>query len=118
MKYPFTPSMLYTSIALAYQNMELIADLVMPRTQVLSREFAYDLYTKSEMFTIPDTKVGRKGVPNEVEFTATESTAAALDYGLQFVVPQDDIDAAAGKPALDPVGRHTTGITELLMLDR
>lgn len=118
MKLPFTPSPQYTAIALAYQNKELIADQVLPRSTVTARTFKYDVYTKEEPFTIPDTKVGRKGRPNEVEFSAAEREASCVDYGLQFVVPQEDIDAAAGKPALDPLGRHTEGTTELILLDR
>lgn len=118
MKHPFTPSPQYTAIALAYQNKELIADSVLPRTPVTAETFKWDEYTKSDAFTIPDTKVGRKGVPNEVEFSANEKESSVKDYGLQFVVPQADIDAAAGKPALDPLGRHTEGTTNLILLDR
>ena len=118
MKFPFQPAPQYTAIALAYQNKELIADLVLPRATVTAREFKWDLFTKAEGFTIPDTKVGRKGVPNEVEFSATEQTSSVADYGLQFVVPQDDVEAAAGKPGLDPIGRHTEGTTNLILLDR
>lgn len=118
MKFPFTPAPQYTAIALAYQNKELIADQVLPRTTVTAREFKWDQHTKAEGFSIPDTKVGRKGVPNEVEFSSVEQTAAVQDYGLQFVVPQEDVEAAASKPGLDPLGRHTEGTTELILLDR
>ncbi len=118
MKFPFTPSPQYTAIAMAYSNKELIADLVLPRTPVTERAFKYDTLTKAEGFTVPSTLVGRKGTPNEVEFTAAESTASVVDYGLQFVVPQEDIDAAASKPGLDPLGRHTEGTMDLIMLDR
>lgn len=118
MKFPFTPAPMYTAIALAYQNAEFIADQVLPRAPVTAREFKWDLHTKAERFTIPDTKVGRKGVPNEVEFTSEEQTSSVADYGLGFVVPQDDIEAAASKPGLDPLGTHTENTTELVMLDR
>lgn len=118
MKFPFTPAPQYTAIALAYQNKALIADRVLPRAPVTAREFKYDVFTKAEGFTVPSTLLGRKGVPNEVEFSAKEETASVADYGLQFVVPQEDIEAAAGKPALDPLGRHTTQTTELILLDR
>lgn len=118
MNFPFTPSPQYTAIALAYQNKELIADQVLPRTQVTERSFKWDLHTKADMFTIPDLRVGRKGVPNEVEFTAAEQTSSVNDYGLDDVVPIEDIQAAASKPGLDPLGRATEGITNLVMLAR
>lgn len=117
MNFPFTPSPQYTAIALAYQNKELIADQVLPRTPVSERSFKWDLHTKSDMFTVPDTRVGRKGMPGEVEFTAAEQTSSVLDYGLDDVVPMEDIDSARSK-GLDPLGRATEGLAELIMLAR
>jgi hypothetical protein len=118
MNFPFTPSAQYTAIALAYSNKEFVADSVLPRTPVSAREFKWDLHTKSDLFTVPSTMVGRKGAPNEVEFTATEQTSSVADYGLDDVVPIDDIEAAKGKPGLDPLGRAVEGIMELVGLDR
>lgn len=118
MKVPFTPSPQYTAIALAYQNKELIADAVLPRTTVTARTFKWDEHTKADGFTIPSTLVGRKGQVNEVEFSAVEREASCNDYGLGFTVPQEDVDAANGKPGLDPLGRHTEGTTDLILLDR
>lgn len=118
MNFPFTPAPQYTAIALAYQNKELIADQVLPRTPVGERSFKWDLHTKSDMFTIPNTRVGRKGVPDEVEFTAAEQTSSVEDYGLDDVVPVDDVESARSKPGLDPLGRAVEGVSELLMLAR
>jgi hypothetical protein len=118
MKFPFTPSPQYTAIALAYQNREMIADKVLPRMTVTERSFKWDLRTKDELFTVPRTLVGRKGQPNEVEFTATEQTSSVNDYGLDDVVPYEDIESAQSKPGLDPLGRATEGTAELIALDR
>lgn len=118
MNHPFTPSPQYTAIALAYRNLDMIADLVLPRTPVSKREFKWDLRTKADLFTVPQTLVGRKGTPNEVEFTAEEKTDSVKDYGLDDVVPQEDIDEARDKPGLDPLGRAVEGVTELIMLQR
>jgi len=118
MKFPFTPSPQYTAIALAYNNREMIADQVLPRITVTARDFKWDLHTKADSFIVPDTAVGRKGAPNEVEFSATEQTSSVGDYGLDDVVPREDIEAAAGKPALDPLGRAVEGVSNLIMLDR
>jgi hypothetical protein len=118
MNFPFTPSPQYTAIALAYANREMIADQVLPRITVNAREFKWDKHAKSSMFQVPSTLVGRKGSPNEVEFTAVEETASVGDYGLDDVVPVEDVQAAAGKPGLDPLGRAVEGVTNLIMLDR
>lgn len=118
MKFPFVPSPQYTAISLAYSNREMIADQVLPRVTVTAREFKWDEHAKSSMFQVPSTLVGRKGSPNEVEFTAEERTSSVKDYGLDDVVPLEDVEAAQGKPGLDPVGRAVEGTTNLIMLDR
>lgn len=117
-KMPFTPAPQYTAIALAYTNRQLIAEQVLPRISVGQRSFKWDKHTKGDNFLVPDTKVGRKGRPNEVEFSATEQDASVEDFGLEDVVPNDDIAEARSKPGLDPLGRAVEGITNLLMLDR
>lgn len=118
MNFPFTPMPQYTAIALAYTNRDFIAEQVLPRMTVNERTFKWDLRTKADLFNIPDTRVGRKGAPNEVEFSASEQSSFVNDYGLDDVVPQEDIDAAQGKPGLNPLGRATEGIMELVGLDR
>lgn len=118
MNFPFTPTPQYTAIALAYRNRAFIAEEVLPRMPVGERSFKWDLRTKEDLFNIPETRVGRKGTPSEVEFTATEQTSSVLDYGLDDVVPQEDIDSARSKPGLDPLGRATEGIMELIGLAR
>lgn len=116
MNFPFPIVPEYTAIALAYRNAEYIAERVMPRTPVGSREFKYYQYTKHEMFTLPETRVGRKGSPTEVEFTASEQTATVSDFGLDDVIPYEDIESAP--PAFNPLGRAVEGLTELLALGR
>jgi hypothetical protein len=118
MKFPFPTSPQYTAITLAYRNRDLIADLVLPRMTVGAREFRWNLRNKSEFFTVPDTKVGRKSQPNEVEFTATEQSGFVQDYGLDDVVPNLDIEVAQQSGQRDPLGVATEGVTELVALDR
>lgn len=118
MNFPFTPSPQYTAIALAYSNNEMIADQVLPRASVNERSFKWDLRTKADLFSVPDLRVGRKGSPNEVEFTAIEQTSSVDDFGLDDVIPMEDVESARSKPGLDPLGRATEGVTELMMLAR
>lgn len=115
-KAPFPINPALTSIALAYGNEKFIADAVLPRTPVGAMEFKYTKYSLGDSFTIPNTKVGRKGKPGEVEFGADEATASVEDYGLELPVPHRDIEAAAGR--FDPLGRGTELLTELVQLDR
>lgn len=116
MNFPFPVQQQLTSIALAYRNERYIADEVLPRTPVGSREFKWLQFNRDEMFTVPETQVGRKGEPNEVQFNGTEQSSFVLDYGLDDVVPNVDIEAAP--PGYDPLGRATEGIAELVALDR
>ena len=114
--FPFNPAL--TAIATGYKNadMALIADDVLPYTPVGGKEFWYWQYALADGFTVPDTKVGRKSAPNQVEFSATRATGTCDDYGLDDPVPQDDIDSAP--PGIDPLGQATMGVTNLLLLDR
>lgn len=112
--YPIQPEL--TAIALAYTNRSAIADEVLPRLPVGTKEFKYLVNTQSEGFTIPDTRVGRRSSPGVVEFSATEVAGFCKDYGLDDVIPQDDIDNAP--PNYDPMGRSTAMLTNLIVLDR
>jgi hypothetical protein len=114
--FPFPIQQDLTAISLAYTNRAYIADEVSPRVPVGSREFKWLQYNRDEMFTVPSTLVGRKGVPNEVQFGATEVPGFVKDYGLDDVVPQDDIDNAPA--GYNVVGRAVEGTTELVALDR
>jgi hypothetical protein len=116
MKAPFPIDPALTAIALAYGNERFIADLVLPRTGVARQEFKYNKYALGDAFTIPNTLVGRKGRPTEVEFGATEATDATRNYGLEDAIPVDDIENAAGR--FDPRGRAAALLAELVALDR
>lgn len=114
---PFVPQPHLTAIAIAYRNEQMIADEVLPRVPVPAETFKYSVFDKADMFTIPDTKVGRTSRPNEVDWHATEQTASVVDYGLEEPIPQKDIDQAAGTP-IDPTMIATEQITNLVDLDR
>lgn len=113
---PFPIDARLTGIALAYMNRTLIADDVLPRVPVGNQSFKWLQFNKSEGFSVPVTLVGRKGRPNEVEFGATETAGVVYDYGLDDVVPNDDI--ASAPEGYDPLGRAVEGLTDLILLDR
>jgi hypothetical protein len=112
--FPIQPEL--TAVAIGYKNTELIADSVAPRVPVGVKNFKYTKWTKEEPFTVPDTKVGRKSKPNEVEFTGTEVTDTCQDYGLDDAIPQDDIDQAPSN--YNPVSASVEGVSNLIALDR
>lgn len=114
---PFPVNPTLTAISIAYKNPDiaLIADSVLPRTPT-DQEFKWLEYDLAQGFTVPDTKVGRKSAPNEVDFSATEKNDKVVDYGLDDVVPNEDIDA--DNQGVDPLGTSTAYLTNLVNLGR
>lgn len=112
--FPIQPAL--TAIAVRYRNAAMIADQVLPRVPVSAQEFKYFKHTLAEGFTLPDTLVGRRSKPNEVEFTATETPGMCNDYALDDPIPQADLDNAPAN--MDPRGRAVEGLADLIALDR
>lgn len=113
---PFPVNPALTAIAIAYANQAMIADLVLPRVPAHDA-FKYTVRNKDELFTIPDTKLGRKSEANDVEFGGTEVTDSTQDYGLRDTVPLSDIRMAE-QTHMDPLGSATENLTRLMTLDR
>lgn len=114
--FPVTPQL--QAITLAYRNNKLIADEVLPRKPVGAEEFKYLSYDKGQFLTITETRVGRKGTPNQIEFTATEVTASTNDEALDDMVPNSDIVKASQQGMPDPLGQAAEGLTDLVLLKR
>lgn len=120
MKAPFVIIPELTAVAAAYQQANLIADQVLPRVFVGTEDFRYQKYSLAESFTVPETLVGRKSAPNQVEFTGTEVTDSTQDRGLDAPVPNKDsmqwaAARAAGQSRMpDPKLRATTQVTSLI----
>lgn len=114
--FPVTPQL--QAISLAYRNNTLIADQVLPRVPVGLQSFKYMSYPKGQLMTLTETRVSRKGKPNEVEFTGTEVTASTNDEALDDGVPMSDIELAAKQGLPDPLGQAVEGLTDLIALKR
>lgn len=115
--FPIRPDLL--AVAVGYRNSRLIANEVLPRKPVAAPEFRYLKYPIGEMFTVPETKVGRKGKPNEVELSATEATDKVQDHALDDGIPLQDIEAAKNQEGIpDPEKRAAMALTELIELAR
>lgn len=121
---PFVIQPRLTAIALAYRNERFVADDVLPRVPVESQVFKWSQYTKGDSFTVPDTRVGRKGDVNEIDWSATETQSSTKDYGLEDAIPYYDVLAAQaamkaqGVMPIDPQARSTELLTDLVALDR
>ena len=113
---PFPINPVYTGIAIAYKNKMMIADDVLPRVPVGKEEFKYTKYKLEDGFTVPDTKVGRKSKPNEIEFDSTEITDSTEDYGLDDPIPQKDLDNAAEYN--DPRSQSVENLSNIIELGR
>lgn len=113
-----------TAVAVAYRNEDFIADLVLPRVPVLTKAYTYQKYNLADSFTVPETAVGRKGSPNQVEFSSTEVASTVKDHALDSPVPNDDIEqwekaTASGQTvAPSPLIYAATGSQELVSLRR
>lgn len=121
---PFVIQPRLTAVAMTYVNEAFIADQVMPRLPVDSQLFKFSKYTLADGFTIPDTRVGRKSTPNEIDWSATETPDSTNDYGLQDRIPNADIANAAAAAAIhgvmpvDPEARSAQLLSDLVALDR
>lgn len=113
--FPMNPQM--TAIAIAYRNPDiaLIADEVLPRTPT-DQEFQYLKYVLADGFTIPETRVNRKSAPTEVDFSATAIQDKVVDFGLDDLVPNEDVEA--DNLGVDPVGTAVAYLTNLVNLAR
>lgn len=122
---PFIVDAALTAIAIKFSNpdVNLIADKVLPRVTVGGEKFQWLKFPIEDSFTVPNTFVGRKGRPNQIEVGASEETASVEDYGLDDMVPNSDVTAAAqqraaGLSTYDPEARATEVLTDLVLLDR
>ncbi len=115
---PFPVNPVLTGIAIAYKNNALIADMVLPRLEPRFNVSAFKWwkFDFGQFITLPDTQVGRKSAPNEVEFNATEIQDKTLDYGLDDLVPVDDIKNAPS--GYDPLAFSTQKLMDMVLLDR
>lgn len=115
----FTVSPTLTAIAIAYRNQDqaLIADQVLPRITPPARDFKWQSYNEADAFTLPNTRVGRRGTPNQVEIEGTELSASCDDFGIDIPLDNVTVDEAA-KNGNNLKNAATERATNIVMLDR
>jgi len=122
--FPVNPTL--TAIAIGYKNrdIDLIADRVMPRIGKTGKKFKYTVYPLADAYTVPNTRVARRGAPTQVDFGGTEVPDACVDYGLDDVLPNDEVTAWEEMPKppsggpVSPMAKSTSLLTGLVLLDR
>lgn len=122
---PFPTDPVLSALALGYHNdsTTLIADVVLPRVPVPAPRFSWTRYPIAQVFTVPNTLVGRRGRTERVEFSGARDASEVNDHALEFSVPQTDIDEAKvmrdrGLGSFNPVDFSTMALTDLILLDR
>ena len=76
-----------TAIALAYKNKNYIAEEIFPKVPVSTSTFKYKEYDKNNYFLVPETKIGERGIPNNVEYRGVEKEASVEDHALEEYIP-------------------------------
>ncbi len=110
---PFPVTEEQLAVAVEYRNKAFIADEALPVVRTGKQEFSYQTFEKKDSFTIPKTESSRKGGLNTLELSGTETTDKTIDYGLQALIPQNDID----NTEFDLVNHYIQKIMELVNLD-
>lgn len=99
---PFVIVPSLVAIAVGYKQGRLIADQVLPRVNVNTQAFRYLKYNLGDEFQMPDTLVGRKSAPNQIDWSSSEVTDSVVDQGLDAPVPNADILAWEQAQAAGP----------------
>ncbi|MEM9772885.1 MAG: phage capsid protein, partial [Cyanobacteria bacterium P01_D01_bin.73] len=111
---PFPVSDRLTAILLMRKNPTGIAGQLAPITPLPSSEYRWSRYDLDENFTLPKTLVGRSSRPWEVNTEVTEESGHTKDYGLDYFVPQRDLDRQS--ESYDPLGHGTEYLGNLMDL--
>ena len=110
---PIDPEL--TAVAVKAPVPDMIADQVLPEFPVTGETFKWNEFPVEQSITLPDTKVGRKGRTNEVEFGAVEKDGSTEDHGLQDTVPITDKTA---NTAIDPEAMAAEMVSQMVTLAR
>ena len=107
-----------TAVAIAYRNddVSLVADDVLPRIPT-ARKYSYQEYNEAQSFTVPNSRVGRRGTPNQVELEGTEKKGEVEGYALDS--PVDNVTyEESKKEGIDLRKKAIELVTDLVNLDR
>jgi len=122
--FPVNPNLSAIAIGYKSRDVDLIADLVLPRVGRMGKQFRYTRYSAADAYTVPTTRVARRAQPTVLEFGGTLVNDECIDFALDDIIPNDEIQAfeemqkpSTGGP-VSPLAKSTSLLTSLLMLDR
>lgn len=91
---PFVQSEQILAVTTGYKHPETIAERVLPVVKVAEEKFTYNEISLKDALALPDTKVGRKSYPNEMETGGSEKTDRTDDHAIDDFVANSDLDKA------------------------
>lgn len=108
-----------TGVALAYRNKGLIADEVFPSVPVEQKSFQYRFYNKTNFLTAPETLIGDKGVPNNIELRSKLLTETCENHSLKDSIPVTRLnDAVKSEKKIDLKAASAMQLSDSLKLSR
>lgn len=113
---PFPVDEASLGVFLSYSNKSFIADRIIPRVPVEGETFKWYQYNKPDLFIKTETKVGRTGQPNQVEFGATQESGFVEDHFIDSPVPYSDIQTAP--PGFNPIANAMSLLAERHLIAR
>ena len=85
------------ALVIGYRQAMCIAERVLPVLPVNEELFKWFEVSLKDSLQMPDSKVGRKSRPNEMEIGSTERTAQTVDHAIDDFVPATDVERAKGR---------------------
>lgn len=118
-QYPYTLQPRLTQIALAVQPRGLIADRVMPRYTAPGVLFAYSTDQVGEALRLQNTRLGGTARAQQFEVGSSDSEARSLPWGIEGLIPIEEIRAHMDQGALiDPMAQATVRGTNYVRMQR
>lgn len=105
-----------TGLVMSIRPQGMISDFIAPYVPVMGQSFEYDEISTSDMFTIPDARIGRRSEVNEVVLGATRVSATCAATGFGATIPYEEINNAEGIYDIEAI--YAEALTNLLMLSR
>lgn len=118
--YQFDPQL--TAVVNMIPSQQLIAGQAFPRVRTEVNAFVYTEIPRGQFYALPETIIGPRGIPNEVEFRGIRRSGVTEDHALTGVVPrrsrQITMAGQQGPVKLDPRQTTATGVRQLIDLKK
>lgn len=103
-----------TGMILEHKNNEHIADAILPYATVGGSRFDYTIVNPDTTPMSPETRLGRKGEVNEVEFFSDSKTDKVQTHALMAGVPMEDVKEAKNSK-INPIDQMTVSLFDRVL---